>query len=470
MLAVAALSAGPMAASEPLPRLLVRGATMITMRAGDEDPFEGYLVVGSDGRISAVGRGEPPAGLEAAETLDASGKIMIPGFVSAHSHLWQSAFRGLGPNEWVMGWGGSVRTQADFSRPDDFYWFALHGALDHLRHGVTSIYNFSAGGIAFDPPADQSLAYQVQQLAGALGSGARILHAWSRPRRLSEPDQRRLLADFLSSSAPSAGNPRLLGFSISGVPSPASAVALDAALSRENGFVNETHYLEYPLDVPAQQAYFANFVASHALGPSLFFGHFIHTNDAMLEAVGRAGGGMSWQPLSNGRLASGIADIPRYIRFGLRIGMGLDGQASSDLPDPFGNMRMGLYSIRAKYENGSILKPIDVLRFHTIGSATVMRVDDRVGSLEKGKFADFLLVDTTSVDRGPVYDPYATLVFSCTSENLEGVYVGGRRVSSYARLTEHDFSVVQREVYERVARIRAASGAARRPPSDVPGR
>ncbi len=139
--------------------------------------------------------------------------------------------------------------------------------------------------------------------------------------------------------------------------------------------------------------------------------------------------------------------------------MGVDGQASADIPDPFENMRVGLYFIRAKYENGSVMKPIDVLRLHTMGSATVMRIADKVGSLEPGKYGDFLVINTTVVDRAPVYDPYATLVFACTTENLEGVYVGGELVSSYTKLLKHDFSVVQRELYERVARIRASAVA-----------
>jgi 5-methylthioadenosine/S-adenosylhomocysteine deaminase len=438
-------------------KLLVKGGTLLTMKPGEEDAFVGYLVIGKDGKIAAVGKGEPPVELEADETLDAAGKIIIPGFISAHSHIWQSAFRGLAANSWVKGWSTAVyKEQAIFGTPEDFYWFALHGSLDHLRHGITTAYDFAYGNRAGE--------FQQQQLLGELDSGLRVVHGWARPRTVPEAEQRKMLTDFLAFAEPYKKSPQLLGFSISGSATPAEAVALDAALTKEYGFVNETHYLEYPVDVPTQQGYFDNFVKAGALGPSLYFGHFIHTNDAMLEAVGKAGGGMSWQPLSNGRLASGIADIPKYLKYGIKVGMGVDGQASADIPDPFENMRVGLYFIRAKYENGSVMKPIDVLRLHTMGSATVMRVDDRVGSLEKGKYGDFCLVNTTSVDRGPVYDPYATLVFACTTENLEGVYVGGDLVSTYSKLTKHDFSVAQRELYERVARIRANHLAAPIPP------
>ena len=100
---------------------------------------------------------------------------------------------------------------------------------------------------------------------------------------------------------------------------------------------------------------------------------------------------------------------------GMTVGMGLDGQSTADLADPFENMRMGLYSLRMKYNEASILLPQDMLRLHTLGSARAIGVADRVGSLEIGKFADFLLVDPSQPDTGPTYDLFASLVFACAA-------------------------------------------------------
>jgi 5-methylthioadenosine/S-adenosylhomocysteine deaminase len=133
----------------------------------------------------------------------------------------------------------------------------------------------------------------------------------------------------------------------------------------------------------------------------------------------------------------------------------VDDQAASDLPDPFENMRMGLYVIRAKYEDASILKPRDVLKFHTLGSATVMGVQDRVGSLERGKFADFLIVDPRERDTGPVHDTYATLVLACSQANLEQVYIGGVLVSQRGKILSQDFDRVADEVHRRAEAIKA---------------
>jgi 5-methylthioadenosine/S-adenosylhomocysteine deaminase len=84
-------------------KLVVRNAYILTMAQGQREPVKGYLVVGDDGRLSAVAAGDPPAGLRSKESLDAGGHWVIPGFISAHSHLWQSAFRGLGSDQTLLG-------------------------------------------------------------------------------------------------------------------------------------------------------------------------------------------------------------------------------------------------------------------------------------------------------------------------------------------------------------------------------
>jgi cytosine/adenosine deaminase-related metal-dependent hydrolase len=129
--------------------------------------------------------------------------------------------------------------------------------------------------------------------------------------------------------------------------------------------------------------------------------------------------------------------------------MGVDGEASADLADPFENMRTGLYAIRDKYENAGVMGPYDVLRLHTIGSAAVLGVEDKLGSLEVGKMADFLVIDPRRF--GHVFDPYATLVFVTSQPDLERVYVGGDLMVEHGAPLKQDLMKVQREVDGRVA-------------------
>src|SRR6202161_269412 len=83
-------------------KLLVKNAFILTMAKDQREPVKGYLLVGEDGRLLTVAAGDPPAGTQAKDVLDAGGHWIIPGFISAHSHLWQSAFRGLGSDQTLL--------------------------------------------------------------------------------------------------------------------------------------------------------------------------------------------------------------------------------------------------------------------------------------------------------------------------------------------------------------------------------
>jgi cytosine/adenosine deaminase-related metal-dependent hydrolase len=152
-------------------------------------------------------------------------------------------------------------------------------------------------------------------------------------------------------------------------------------------------------------------------------------------------------------LASGLADIPKYQAMGLEIGMGVDGAASADVCDPFQNMRMGMYALRMRDSSATVMSSYDVLELHTIKTAEVLEVADRVGSLEAGKLADFLIIEPTS----PVFDPYASLVMATSASDIESVWVRGIQQVQDGKPLLHDMHAVKADVASRVARIKIAS-------------
>jgi 5-methylthioadenosine/S-adenosylhomocysteine deaminase len=433
-------------------KLLIVNGTNLTMKPGQTEPFVGYILVGSDGKIKAVGKGNPPSGTAAQTTYDAKGKFVLPGFISAHSHLSESAFRGLATDQYVYeypslkGWVEALETRELGTKPEDYYWFTLQGALDHLVHGITSVYNF-----AYARNDDE--AFEESQWRGELDSGMRFIHSYEPSGKSTAPVRRANLEKFLAFAKKDSSRPTVLKMAYSGWITTAEAMQLDASFLRDYHLYSEIHFLESPVNQQAQRAAFQYITAAKILGPNVSFGHFVHPDDAILKTVAASGSGMVWNPMSNGRLASGIADIPKYRKMGIGVGMGVDGEGSSDLPDPFENMRMGLYVIRARYESAKVLQPIDVLRFHTLGSAEVLGVADKVGSLEVGKFGDILVVDPKLVERGPVVDPYAAVVLACNAMNLAKVYVGGDLLVDTYHLQRNDMSKVSWEVSQRVARL-----------------
>jgi 5-methylthioadenosine/S-adenosylhomocysteine deaminase len=127
--------------------------------------------------------------------------------------------------------------------------------------------------------------------------------------------------------------------------------------------------------------------------------------------------------------------------------MGLDDQACTDISDPWQNMRMGMYAVRATTGDPTTLSTADMLRMHTLGSAEILGIDDRVGSLEPGKFADFVIVDPRSPDIGPLWEPVSSYVLACGLRNLKKVYVGGELRSASGDAVDPLASEASRQIH-----------------------
>ncbi|MDB6095667.1 MAG: Amidohydrolase [Verrucomicrobia bacterium] len=449
--------------------LLIKNGLFLPLAKNLPETFIGYMTVGADGRITAIATGEPPAGLTADKVIDVGGKFVAPGFISAHSHLAFSPLRGIGNTETLYGW---IAASQKFLKPttsDDIYWFTLHGSLDFIRSGITTAYDFttspSIGGMAVGvgevvpPPVLKPGPFEEAQIRAKIDAGLRFIDSVGMPRVGTEDEMVARLEKLLNyAKANFGGNPLFLKMALSGglqrAPTKATAY-LEARVMKTYGLINQSHFLESPDRVPEQQAKFYWYEESGALGPNFIFGHFIQTTPDIVARAARAGASMSWQPASNSRLASGVADIPLYRAFGMKIAVGLDNQNCTDNSDPFSNLRTGLALIRTKYKDAKALSVRDMLFFHTLGSAEVLQIADKVGSLEVGKFADFLIVDPRDPDTGPLHDPVATYVLACGLRNLKEVYIGGKLAAEGSKVLTADEPAVIKEVYARVARIQA---------------
>ena len=241
---------------------------------------------------------------------------------------------------------------------------------------------------------------------------------------------------------------------------------MEKALMDEFHLRNQTHYLEPPeAKVQSEErAKFRWLVESGLFSNQLIFGHFIHPDENILKQTAKASVGVTWNPLSNGRMASGVADIPTYLKMGIRVGMGIDGEASGDLADPFENMRAGLYAVRDKYGDATVLSPYQVLWLHTMGSADVLGVKRELGSLEPGKFADCVMINPARLG-AVLEDPYANLVLVTGERDVDRVFVGGELKVDRGRILNQDMAGIEKEVLSavttnsRTAKISAGSPA-----------
>jgi cytosine/adenosine deaminase-related metal-dependent hydrolase len=449
-------------------RLLVENALILDVASRDFEPYYGYLLVDAEGKIAAIGPGSAPDGTTAAKTLDAAGKIVAPGFISAHSHLFTSASRGLGMDESLYGWIVAMTQYTDHCDDEDIYYMTKHGAVDFLRNGITTAYDFVSAGTIFDMEDEghgtfdisklQPLSFQEAQFKAKLDAGIRFLNSFWLTKLDTEEATFERLDTFMAWAAQYDGHPLYLSMALSGQVQWAESIDvayLEAKAMKKYGLVNQPHFLETPHNIEGQQEKFTWYEKAGALGKDLVFGHFIQTTDEIIHKAASCGCGAVWQPTSNGRLASGVAKVPQWLDEGMRVGVGLDDQSCTDVSDPFQNMRIGIYTQRATHRDPTVMGPRQMLYLHTKGGAETLQVEDRVGSLEVGKYADFLLVDTENPDTGPIHDPVGTYVLACSLRNLKGVYVGGELCVNDGTVEHLDADELNREVHTRMNRIRA---------------
>lgn len=430
--------------------VLYRDAAIVPMDDGVAVLPVGWMLVSDDGYILQVGEGIPDKQLQdgSGEVISLEGKIVMPGFVSGHSHLWQSAFRGIAPDGELWPWLDALhRTYGGDYAEGDLKAFTAHGAWDQLCHGVTTTYNHTHW-------LEHDYGLFIEQFDAEKSVPQRFV--FSSCVDLAEPPEvwRERMALLKGKASPLPGE-NFLEVALNLRPyGPPSVAAAQVKLAEELDINYQLHYLEQSGRQESDRAAWPGYSEAGVPSSRATFAHFIHVDEAILSESARAGAGMIWNPLSNGRLGSGLPNIPHYLESGLKVGMGVDGQASADISDPFENLRMGLYGLRMREENSDGLQPIDILRLHTIDTAKTLGVDEYVGSLEKGKFADFIVVDPQLPTTGPVWDIAAHLVFACGSENIESVYVGGEEVVSRGVPVDFDLQALATEVEERVVQLR----------------
>ncbi|MEV6065467.1 amidohydrolase family protein [Nocardia sp. NPDC052001] len=403
------------------PRTVFTDAVLFPVHDDRRQPYRGWFAVDGAGLITDIGTGEYVPGAQADSVVELRGALVLPGFVSAHSHLWQSVFRGVADGCTTMGWIDKLHRRFGAAlEPGDMYAFTVHGQRDLLRQGITTVCNHTHE--FGDGPAEQWQA--------ALDGAQRTVYSFSPPlwrtadERLSELDK------FLHLSADDRHRVLALSMNTTALHS-VEHMRRESEILRELGVGQHAHYLEDPTVAVAQQDSFDDLLAGGRVGADTVFAHFIHTTPRIRDTAARAGAAMVWNPLSNGRLGSGIADIPGYLAAGLRVGMGVDGQASADVGDPFQNMRTGLYLLRAAAHDPKVLDARRILRMHTLDSAAVLGVGDRVGSLEIGKAADFVVCDPPApYAHLPADQLWSFAVLALSAADITEVRVGGVRVST----------------------------------------
>jgi 8-oxoguanine deaminase len=423
---------------------LVEGARLVVTQDDRRTRIPDGFVLVRDGRIEAVGSGRPPAGERIDRRLDARGKVVIPGLVNTHHHLPQTLTRNVPRVQeaplfrWLTElyevWRGTDAAAVDVAARVGLGELLLTGCTTTTDH----LYLFPRGQerlVDAEIAAARDLGIRFQPTRGSMSRGRA---QGGLPPDDVVQDEETILADsrrlIREHHDPRPGAMTRIALA----PCSPFSVTDDlmrrtADLARENGVRLHTHLAE-TLDEESycQQTYGCRPVEYLRrlgwLGPDVWLAHCVHLSAEEVSLFGQTGTGVAHCPSSNFRLGSGIAPVRAMLEAGVAVGLGVDGSASNDTSNMLAEARQALLAHRIGADPSRWVTAEDALWMATRGGARCLGRDD-IGSLEPGKCADLVLVDTRRLSyAGASSDLVAALVFSPFPEPVDTAMVNGRVV------------------------------------------
>src|SRR6476620_91238 len=428
-------------------RLLIKGGYVLT-----QDPTLGEMVdadiLVEDDKIVAVGR---DLSADGARTLDATGDIVIPGFIDTHRHTWETSIRTSAPDFALITYFGSILYNfAPHYRPDDVYAGNLWGSLECINAGITTLVDWSH--IINTPDhADAGIrGLQESKIRSVYAHGfgnTSLVDWWFGPDYAGSvltsdgPDARRIRKQYFNSDdglITMALATRGPGFCQPEV------VRYDWELAKELGLNITVHVA---MDrFAATKLQIVKLRDMDLLYPNTTYVHASHFTDEEWALARDSGGNVSFAPQIEIQMGHGWAPGWTATQYGLPIGLSSD-VATTAPADQFTQMRSILGSERGRKHleawqadlDGNVPSPDlitsrQVLEWATIGGAQVAGLADRTGSLTPGKKADIVIIDGSAVNVAPVIDPVGAVVCAADVSNVKTVLVDGRLLKRDFRL------------------------------------
>ncbi len=431
--------------------LLLRHADiLVTM---DPDPEKRVIKDGAifvrDNVIEQVGpTDELPK--EADRIITARGMIVLPGLVNTHHHLYQTLTRAIPAAQnanlfrwlktlypiWAELTGEAAYVSALVgmaelilsgctTTSDHLYLFPNDVKLDHTIYAAREIgirFHASRGSMSLGEsrgglPPDRV----VEDEEAILKDTQRVIEAFHNPERYA------MIRIVVAPCSPFSVSPDLMRESI--------------ALARSYKVHAHTHLAETRDEEAYCQERFGKRPVEYAeelgwVGEDVWYAHGVHVNDQEIALLARTGTGIAHCPTSNMRLASGIAPVPKYLRAGVRLGLGVDGSASNDGSHMLAEARQAMLLQRVQGDPAA-LTAWEALEIATVGGARVLGRDD-IGRLAPHMAADFIGFKLERLAyAGALHDPVAALVF-CTPQHVDLSVINGKVIVEDGHFTQFD--------------------------------
>lgn len=407
-----------------------------------QPPIEDGAILVSGNKISQVGtRSELIKRTPQEEVLDFGLAALLPGFVDLHTHLEYSVFRGVCDDLSFSRWKKQLTEKTKKLSSMDWDVSAELGALEAIQSGITCVADITKTGSSLRAAKKAGLRglvfYEISGMDEAkipeiMARAKEDIPVWQNEVKGAE------LQIGLSPYSVYTVTPRLFQAACEHARENSLLTCLHLAGSRD-----EYLFVKYgsgPLANEYRQLMGWEDLLWQPMGVSpvkyleqwdVFEGdvlavHCVQVDDKDIDILRRYRVSIAHCPKCSAKLGMGVAPLRKLLKAGLQIGLGTDSPASNNTMDLFDEMRVGLLLQRGLSASSDELSASQFVEMATLGGARALRVDDIIGSLDKGKLADLIAVDLSHSHQIPARDPYSALVYTANQENVLFTMVGGK--------------------------------------------
>ena len=432
----------------PTADLVITNGIVMTMDAEDRTLKNGAVAVTGD-TIASVGRAdEMPL---AKKTIDANGGIIMPGLVNTHTHAAMTLFRGLADDLPLMNWLNDHIFPAEaMLDPDKVHAGTLLGCAEMILSGTTcfcDMYLFEdavaraaktagmravVGEVLYDFPSPN-----YGPIEAGFDYTRQLIDTWKRDPLVTiavEPHSPYLCAPELLTEAAELAR-------MSDIP---LVIHLSETRSEVNGI--QEKYGATPVQHLADLG---------VLGDNLLACHCVVLDDADKDLLMQNDVKVSHNPESNMKLASGVSPVADLVEMGVCTGLGTDGCSSNNNLDLFAEMDMAAKLHKASMLDPTVMDATTVLRMATIDGARALGLDRVTGSLEIGKKADIIVIDTRKPHLTPLYHPASHLVYAVGGADVSATVINGRVLMEGRRLCRLDLEKILADARQIAGEIRS---------------
>jgi len=430
---------------------IIRGGTVVTMDGSARVIENGAVAVRRE-RIVAVGTAaEIAAKYSAADTINAAGKVVMPGLINTHTHVPMVLFRGIADDLMLPEWLQKYIFPAEAKNVDEQFvrWGTRLGCLEMIEGGTTTyvdMYYFE------DAVAEETAR------AGMRGVLGETLIDFPVPDNKTWDAGMQYMEKF---AARWKGHPLITPAIAPHAPYTVSTDHLKQAheFSMRKNIPLVIHVAEDYAEVKTiQEKYNASPVAYleriGLLDNRVIAAHMVWPTEEDIKTLAARSVGVGHCPQSNMKLAAGAAPVPQMLKAGVAVGLGTDGAASNNDLNMWEEMDTAAKLHKLVAKDPTVINAREALEMATIRGARAIHLDREIGSLEAGKLADLLIVNLDSAHQTPIYNVYSHLVYATKSSDVETVMINGRIVMEDRQVQTIDGRAVRAKAAEYRDKIR----------------